>query len=81
MKAKQFESSCDKIYFMKLGFKVFLLKDEMHVIMYVIALNIHFCKNFINTPQPLYNTIAGVQANFHVSYPINVIMSVKCIDT
>ena len=30
-------------------------------------------------PQPLYNTIVGVQANFHVSYPIHVIERVKCI--
>ena len=28
--------------------------------------------------QPLYNTIVGVQANFRVSYPIRVIMRVKC---
>ena len=33
-----------------------------------------------NTPGPLYNTIAGVQANFRVSYPICVITRVKCID-
>ena len=32
------------------------------------------------TPQPLYNTIVGVQANFRVDYPIRVIMRVKCID-
>ena len=32
------------------------------------------------TPQPLYNTIVGVQANFRVSYPIRVISRVKCID-
>ena len=32
------------------------------------------------TPQPLYNTIVGVQANFRVSYPIRVITRVKCID-
>ena len=32
------------------------------------------------TPQPLYNTIVGVQANFRVSYPIRVILRVKCID-
>ena len=31
------------------------------------------------TPQPLYNTIVGVQANFRVSYPICVITRVKCI--
>ena len=31
-------------------------------------------------PQPLYNTIAGVQANFHVCNPIRVITRVKCID-
>ena len=31
------------------------------------------------TPQPLYNTIVGVQANFHVSYSIRVITRVKCI--
>ena len=35
----------------------------------------------MNTPQPLYNTIAGVQASFCVSYPSCVIMRVKCIDT
>ena len=32
-----------------------------------------------STPQPLYNTIVGVQANFHVSYPNLVISRVKCI--
>ena len=31
------------------------------------------------TPQPLYNTIVGVQVNFRVSYPIRVITRVKCI--
>ena len=31
------------------------------------------------TPQPLYNTIVGVQDNFHVSYPKSVITRVKCI--
>ena len=30
------------------------------------------------TLQPVYNTIAGVQANLRVSYPICVIMRVKC---
>ena len=33
------------------------------------------------TPQPLYNTIVGVQVYFRVSYPIRVIRRVKCIDT
>ena len=33
----------------------------------------------IDTPQPLYNTIVWVQANFRVSYPNRVIMRVKCI--
>ena len=38
------------------------------------------CKPRIeDTPQPLYNTIVGVQANFRVSYPIRVIMRVNCI--
>ena len=37
-------------------------------------------QKYSNTPQPLYNTIVGVQANFRVGYPINVIMRVKCID-
>ena len=32
------------------------------------------------TPQPLHNTIVGVQASFRVSYPIHVISRVKCID-
>ena len=32
-----------------------------------------------NIPQPLYNTIVGVQTNFRVSYPIHVITRVKCI--
>ena len=31
------------------------------------------------TPQPLYNTIIGVQTNFRVSYPICIITRVKCI--
>ena len=30
-------------------------------------------------PQPLYNTIVGVQDNFRVSYPICAISRVKCI--
>ena len=30
-------------------------------------------------PQPLYNTIFGVQANFRVNYPNRVITRVKCI--
>ena len=33
-----------------------------------------------HTPQHLYNTMVGVQANFRVSYPIRVISRVKCID-
>ena len=33
----------------------------------------------LHTPQPLYNTIVGVQANFPVSYPIRVITRIKCI--
>ena len=32
-----------------------------------------------STPQPLYNTIAGVQAHFRVSYPNRVITRVKFI--
>ena len=32
------------------------------------------------TPQPLYDTIVGVQDNFRVNYPIRVITRVKCID-
>ena len=32
-----------------------------------------------STPQPLYNTIVGVQRNFRVSYPIRAISRVKCI--
>ena len=32
------------------------------------------------TPQPLYNAIAGVQANFRVNYPIRVIRRIKYID-
>ena len=43
---------------------------EMNFIMFV----------FVITPQPLYNTIVGVQYNFHVSYPIRVIMTVKYIN-
>ena len=31
------------------------------------------------TPQPLYNNIVGIQANFRFSYPIRVITRVKCI--
>ena len=33
-----------------------------------------------NTPQPLYNTVVGVQDNFRVSYPIRVITRAKCLD-
>ena len=36
------------------------------------------CLVNVNTPQPLYNTIAGVHANSRVSYPIRVITRVKC---
>ena len=32
-----------------------------------------------STPQPLYNTIMGVQDNLRVSYPNRVITRVKCI--
>ena len=32
----------------------------------------------VGTPQPLNNTIVGVQTNFRVSYPIRVITRVKC---
>ena len=34
---------------------------------------------FDSTPQPLYNTIVGVQANIRVNYPNRVITRVKCI--
>ena len=41
---------------------------------------IHFFSCFtICTPQPLYNTIVGVQTDFRVSYPNRVITRVKCI--
>ena len=30
-----------------------------------------------NTPQPLYDTIAGIQTNFCVSYPIRVVTRVN----
>ena len=36
-------------------------------------------ENLDNTPQPLYNTIVGVQANFRVSYPNHVISRIKCV--
>ena len=37
-------------------------------------------KNIIMiTPQPLYNTIVGILANFCISCPICVIMRVKCV--
>ena len=39
----------------------------------------NFCQVIGDTPQPLYNTIVWVQANFRVSYPNRVIMRVKCI--
>ena len=31
------------------------------------------------TPQPLYNTIVGVQASFQISYPYSAIARVTCI--
>ena len=36
----------------------------------------------LHIPQPLYNTIVWVQANFRVSYPnhIRIIARVKCIE-
>ena len=33
--------------------------------------------NLSYTPQPLYNTVVGVQDNFRVSYPIRVITRVN----
>ena len=44
---------------------------------YMIDTFITACKWHIytNTPQPLYNTIIGVQANVRVSYPNRVITS------
>ena len=39
-----------------------------------MSLRSHTAKITSITPQPLYNTIAGVQANFGVSYPIRVII-------
>ena len=58
-----------------------ILKKETHCGLEILASDI---KSFdeteltlkINTPQPLYNTIVGVQANFRVSYPIRVISRV-----
>ena len=35
---------------------------------------IHVCE-----PQPLYNTIVGVQVNFPASYPNHAVLRVKCI--
>ena len=32
-----------------------------------------------HTPQPLYNTIVGVQANVRVSYPNRVLLRVTCM--
>ena len=46
-------------------------------------LHVYLCVRYMSrnyTPQPLYNTIAEVQANFHVSYPVRVVTRVKCID-
>ena len=40
---------------------------------------IHTEQIFWNTPQPLYNTIFGVKADCHVSYPNPVMSRVKCI--
>ena len=37
------------------------------------------CRKEQITPQPLYNTIVGIQASFRVSYPNRVITRVKCI--
>ena len=42
--------------------------------------NMGFTTISLSTPQPLNDTIVGVQANFRVSYPIRVISRVKCID-
>ena len=37
-------------------------------------------KKNVSTPQPLYNTVVELQAKFHVSYAIRVILRVKGID-
>ena len=52
---------------------------EKYANLVTINIHEHFHWKTI-TPQPLYNTIVGVQANFRVSYPIRVISRVKCID-
>ena len=44
-------------------------------------LALHTCCNILcDTPEPLYNTIFGVQGNFCVSNLIHGITRVKCID-
>ena len=49
-------------------------KFEMYIFKNAQVINVN-----VHTPQPLYNTIVGVQANFRVSFPIRVITRVKCI--
>ena len=48
---------------------------------YIMFVFSHICAFFRKyTPQPLYNTIVGVQSNCLVSYPIRVVSGVECID-
>ena len=44
---------------------------------FFFGMTLHAHAQYTCTPQPLYNTIVGVQANFRVSYPIRVIWRVK----
>ena len=57
-------------------------------LVYIVMHSYMLCNMKLYTPQPLYNTIAGVQANFRVSYTYHVITvghrvitRVKCIVT
>ena len=55
-----------------------LTKSTLNVRMTTSSMN-KVTVNFSGTPQPLYNTMVWVKANFRVSYPICVITRVKCI--
>ena len=54
--------------------KIFRLNVEKLILKILILIKLK-----PNIPQPRYNTIVGVQANFRVSFPIRVITRVKCI--
>ena len=56
-----------------------ILLNEKKISFLIFTLNMYKILGAHYTPQPLYNTIVWVQANFRVSYSNRVITRVKCI--